>query len=462
MELLRTVSDNPSIIWINGKMVDERIDANYYHVNHIESSKTEVPMFRISKYCSLSKQRFSLNKYDKEYFKYIDISNVDINTGISEYQLVNRSEAPSRAKKKVWKNDIIVSTVRPNRNAVSIINSEDDELVVSTGFAVIQCKESIDNYYLFAALKTNNIINQLIRKMSGGLYPAISEKDVMDIEIPIPSSEIQKYIGDKVRKAEQLKEKAKKLKMEIHHEFNELYNIQFEVYKTWYTDPNNLTDRIDCGYNYNYFFEIKNKFLQKGFKVVNFGSLIKQKMSEPQTDSSAFVSEGIPLLRITDIYEDYLDFEGCAKIPEAVYDRLKDFQLAPNDIIFGLSGTIGRAIVVPDDIPDKAITNRRIAKVTLKDPDLAYYVAMFLNSEYGQNQLQREATGGVQSNLRLEDITNIYIPIPNKDFINKVNVFLKNKVILLNKSRLLIKEAKKDVEDLIEGNFDMSKVKKDL
>ena len=69
-------------------------------------------MFKISTYCSLSKKRFNPNKYNKEYFKYIDISNVNNNTGVFEYQLVNINEAPSEQGKSS-KNDII-STVRPN------------------------------------------------------------------------------------------------------------------------------------------------------------------------------------------------------------------------------------------------------------------------------------------------------------------------------------------------------------
>jgi restriction endonuclease S subunit len=220
-----------------------------------------------------------------------------------------------------------------------------------------------------------------------------------------------------------------------------------------------LEDRIDCEYNYKHFYQLKDNFEKRGLKVVRFGKLIKKKLSEPQTNSEDFVSEGIPVLRITDIYEDYLDFENCARIPEEIYEKLKEFQLISNDIIFGLSGTIGRTIVVPENIPEKAITNRRIAKVTLKDPQLSYYIAAFLNSEFGKMQLLRETTGGVQKNLRLEDITKVHIPIPSKELIYKFSSLMKERIKKLNDSRILIQEAKQDVEDLIEGNFSISKIK---
>ena len=277
--------------------------------------------------------------------------------------------------------------------------------------------------------------------------------------IPIPTSKVQKYIGDKVRKAEELREEAKKYENLSCKEFDKLLNFKISKNNIWYLNPYNLIDRIDCEYNCNYFFELKKNFSEQGLQVYRFGELIAKKMSEPQTDSTDFVDYGIPVLKITDIHEDYIDFKNCSRIPEDIYTNLKEFQLVPGDIIFGLSGTVGRAIVVPQEIPERAITNRRIAKVTLKKPELAYYIAMFLNSQYGKMQLIRETAGGVQKNLRLEDITKIYIPIPDKDAMTKITNCIKDRMRCLNKSRLLIQQAKQNVEDLVEGNFDMSKIK---
>lgn len=459
MKSNKKISYKPSIVWISVENIDRRIDADYYHVNHIEDKNSDDSLLQLSEVCVLSKNRFNPQKYDNEFFKYIDISNIDIVTGDYEYQTISIKEAPSRARKKVNKNDIIVSTVRPNRNAVSLINIDDNELVVSTGFAVLKCNENIDSHYIFAVLKNNNTIEQLVRKTSGGLYPAISEQDILNIEIPIPILEIQKYIGDKIRKAQCLKKEAINKENEAVLEFKKIFNFNLRMEKIWHIKSYNLSDRLDCEYNFNHFFELEKNFYNEGLKVIKFGELILKKMSEPQTDSSDFTNEGVPVLRITDIHEDYIDFENCAKIPENIYSSLKEFQLIPKDIIFGLSGTVGRAIVVPQEIPEKAITNRRIAKVTLKDPEKAYYIAMFLNSEYGKMQLIRETTGGVQKNLRLEDINNINIPVPDEKTIKVISDCIKIKVDLLQRSRSLIEEAKQDIEDLIEGNFDMSKIK---
>lgn len=60
-----------------------------------------------------------------------------------------------------------------------------------------------------------NILLQKTRAISNtGIY--YNDKNSLEnFLIPIPSPEIQKYIGDKVRRAEELREEAKKLKEEM-------------------------------------------------------------------------------------------------------------------------------------------------------------------------------------------------------------------------------------------------------
>src|SRR3989344_8747637 len=47
-------------------------------------------------------------------------------------------EAPSRAKQLVKDKDILISTVRPNLNAVAIVPKELDNQICSTGYCIIR------------------------------------------------------------------------------------------------------------------------------------------------------------------------------------------------------------------------------------------------------------------------------------------------------------------------------------
>ena len=464
MELFRKISDNPSIVWINGEVVAERIDADYYHANHIQLNKSKIPMFKISTYCYLSKKRFNPNKYNKEYFKYIDISNVDNNTGVFEYQLVNINEAPSRARKKVSKNDIIISTVRPNRNAVAIVNIEDDELVASTGFAVIECKKNIDSYYLFAVLKTSNSIGQLVRKTSGGLYPAVSEQDVMEIEIPIPSPEIQKYIGDKVRKAEELREEAKRLKKEAEEilnaelklsYFNERVKDAPKIYNWIYGES--IEIRIDSQYYINETNFINNEMYKKGLKLKRISEIANVGKGFSYTSLD---NKSIPYIRISDLDDLLINFDTAELVDEKTYSEKKSSQLEKYDLIFAITGaTIGKVSLFYNSKYSKATLSSDTAFVRLKDKNDAAYVLLYLKSFIGQLGILKGVTGATNRHLSLEHIGDIFIPVIDNKLKQEINMRVIKAIDNVYLSKQLIKEAKQDVEDLIEGNFDMSKVK---
>ena len=68
---------------------------------------------------------------------------------------------------------------------------------------------NVNPYYLVVYLNTKYNYRLLNRFNSGGSRPRTLINNVREVNIPIPSPEIQKYIGDKVKKAEELREEAK-------------------------------------------------------------------------------------------------------------------------------------------------------------------------------------------------------------------------------------------------------------
>ena len=87
----------------------------------------------IDTYCE--KKIPTLQKTYDGLIDYVDISSVD-NTEkkIISYQTIESNGAPSRAKQLLKKGDVLVSTVRPNLNAVAVVEEETENLMVgSTG-----------------------------------------------------------------------------------------------------------------------------------------------------------------------------------------------------------------------------------------------------------------------------------------------------------------------------------------
>lgn len=102
--------------------------------------------------------------------------------------------APSRARRIVKKNDIIVSTVRTYLRAVAIIQDSANMQIASTGFVVIRAKK-INYEYLRYAILSESFICMVEAYSTGISYPAINARVVVGFKIPFPKNQQQKKIA---------------------------------------------------------------------------------------------------------------------------------------------------------------------------------------------------------------------------------------------------------------------------
>jgi type I restriction enzyme S subunit len=130
---------------------------------------------------------------------YLDTGNLTNNV-ISSLQniTIGKDELPSRARRKVKHLDILYSTVRPNQRHFGIIVNPPDNMLVSTGFCVIQCVEGkADPYFMYYYLSQNKIVNYLhvIGEQSVSAYPSIKPTSIENIELKVPGFQEQVRIG---------------------------------------------------------------------------------------------------------------------------------------------------------------------------------------------------------------------------------------------------------------------------
>ena len=126
--------------------------------------------------------------------EYVEISGITENFGITETTTITFSEAPSRAKRRVKHGDIIISTVRTYLRAISSINYPPENMVVSTGFAVIRPRNVNSGFigYLFHA---EFLIANVIAHSAGISYPAINASELIKLQVPFPSIQEQATIA---------------------------------------------------------------------------------------------------------------------------------------------------------------------------------------------------------------------------------------------------------------------------
>src|SRR3972149_2647958 len=119
-------------------------------------------------------------------FNYIDIGNVDLEKGYSITEKVNFLNAPSRARRIVRKGDSIVSTVRTYLKAIAHFGDVVNDIIVSTGFAVVTPGVQLEPKFIYYILRSEKIIDRICALSVGVSYPAINSSDLADMAIWYP------------------------------------------------------------------------------------------------------------------------------------------------------------------------------------------------------------------------------------------------------------------------------------
>ena len=126
---------------------------------------------------------------DVDLIRYIDISTVETNN-LGEPVEMQLRDAPGRARRLVSHGDVLWSSVRPGNKAYCVVIDPPQNLVASTGFAVISPKPGTPYTYLHKAVTTQNFTDQMVTVAKGSAYPATSFDDFARAKIIWPEKEL--------------------------------------------------------------------------------------------------------------------------------------------------------------------------------------------------------------------------------------------------------------------------------
>jgi type I restriction enzyme S subunit len=164
-------------------------------VNALEISAVRWPTKRL-KYCATyNDEVLSESTDDFALINYVEISDVSLTKGIEKSTPVLFHEAPSRARRRVKRGDVLVSTVRTYLRAIAAVDDAPDNLIASTGFCVIRPTKEFDQHYIGWALKSEPFIEEVVSRSVGVSYPAINASQAIDIRVPVPPLQTQKRIA---------------------------------------------------------------------------------------------------------------------------------------------------------------------------------------------------------------------------------------------------------------------------
>ncbi len=126
---------------------------------------------------------------------YVDISSVNLVDGITYSEDLEFGKAPSRARRKVKDQDTIVSTVRTYLKAIAAIKKPPENLIVSTGFAVLRPCENTNGDFLAYYAQSQGFVGAVVAHSVGVSYPAINASQLVCLSISLPEFQEQQTIA---------------------------------------------------------------------------------------------------------------------------------------------------------------------------------------------------------------------------------------------------------------------------
>lgn len=145
---------------------------------------------------------------------YLEIGDVSVSDGTYELnKFLNKDELPANAKIVVKKGDLLVSKVRPNRGAVTIIKDEKENLIVSGAFTVLRKNTNsfLTPEILKLLLRTNIFKEWLLKFNVGSSYPVVKDADILNLPVPRFPESFVEILTKEVKNAEKLKKQSENL-----------------------------------------------------------------------------------------------------------------------------------------------------------------------------------------------------------------------------------------------------------
>jgi type I restriction-modification system DNA methylase subunit len=190
LEVQQKIVEQLDVIYKNIQTCKEQIvESKKIMKYYVETMTYWEESKKLGDLCDINKENIN-SKY--KYINYVDIGSID--EGKINNITKMTSDYPSRAKRVFKKDDILLSTIRPNLRNYVYIDNEIENGICSTGFCVISKKLNINNKYVYYQLMSDNITHYLINNATGSQYPAVNSDIIMNIQIPLPSLEKQKEI----------------------------------------------------------------------------------------------------------------------------------------------------------------------------------------------------------------------------------------------------------------------------
>jgi type I restriction enzyme M protein len=192
---------------------------------------------------------------------------------------------------------------------------------------------------------------------------------------------------------------------------------------------------------------------QTKYNVVDFGDIIEAVHNGANIEGASIYVEkkqGVPYILVKTITKEGINFENLKYINQSLKtDReVMKNTVNENSIVMTRAGNAGIAANIPPDLKG-AVASGFLINIRVKKEVNPYYVVSFLNSKFGQMQLERITSGSILQSIRSSDLKQIKIILPPKEVQDSIGQKLKDAVYAAAQARTKSEEANNEIFNLI-------------
>ncbi len=403
----------------------------------------------IREICKINASSYS-KKDNWDFFNYLDTKNITKGE-INEIKHLNPTieKIPSRAKRKVNIDDIIISTVRPNQEHYGIIKYETDNFLVSTGFTTLTVDKTVAiPKFIYYYITQNHITNSLqtIAEQSTTSYPSIKPSDIGDLVINLPPIDIQKKISNILSSIEDKIEINKRINKNLDDLCHSLFKYYFIDFIPFYDD-----DFIDSDIGE----------IPKEWSITTVGNILDCKLGgTPSRSNESYWGGDIAWINSGKV-NDFRIIEPSEYITEKGLKKSATKLLPAKTTVIAITGaTLGQISLLEID----SCANQSVIGII---PNINYpyeFVYPLISSIL--IDLLKHQTGGAQQHINKNNVESFKIICPPAEIISEYKRIVSPIYSKISANCFEIEKLQKLSDTLLpklmSGEIDVSKINCDL
>ena len=200
------------------------------------------------------------------------------------------------------------------------------------------------------------------------------------------------------------------------------------------------------------FSDLEDQLSRSGHKVVvlgELGRLFTGPFGSKLPAALYGTPDGVPLLRVQNIGDLFLNERDLARIPREVHKEIHRSKLAPGDLALAKAGRLGALTKIPRHMRECNITQHIVGVNVRSKKVRGSYLAAFFLSRFGSFQLKRQGIGTLIKYLGVEETRAAKVVLPDC----RVQDYIGAKVELAEHCRAVAADQDTEIAEELEALY---------